>query len=94
MSQVNGQDAMTAYDAIMKVCEEFNIPSKYALAKNLSDDTLTVQPIQISNYVHRDPKKRRKMSKAVAKRFLDTYGIYITDQHDPGSFSRELKERS
>lgn len=94
MSQVNGQEAMTAYEAIHKVCEEYGIPSKYALAKNLSDEELTVQPIQISNYVHKDPKKRRKMSKAVAKRFLDTYGIYITDQHDTGTFSRELKERS
>lgn len=87
------QNAMTAVEAIKKVSEEHNITSKYRLAKELSDEKLTVQPIQISNYVHPDPKKRRKMSKAVADRFFEVYGIYITDQHDPGTLRKELEER-
>lgn len=87
------QNAMTAYEAIKRVSEERNITSKYRLAKELSDEQLTVQPIQISNYVHPDLKKRRKMSKAVADRFFAVFGIYITDQHDPGSLRRELEER-
>lgn len=87
------QNAMTAIEAIKKVCEEHNITSKYRLAKELSDEALTVQPIQISNYVNPNPKRRRKMSKAVADRFFEVYGIYITDQHEPGSLKRELEER-
>lgn len=92
MSQVE-QVAMTALEAIKKVSEDFEIKSKYRLAKYLSDDELTVQPIQISNYTHIDPKKRRKMSVAVAKRFYDVFGIYITDQHEPGTLQKELGER-
>lgn len=87
------ENAMTAFEAIKKVCEENGIKSKYRLAKELSDETLVVQPIQISNYVNPNPKKRRKMSKAVAERFFNVYGIYITDQHDPGSIRKDLEER-
>lgn len=84
--------AMTAVEAIKHVTDMYEIPSKYALAKALSDETLTVQPIQISNYVHADPKKRRRMSTAVAKRFHEVYGITITDSYDPGFFKREQGE--
>lgn len=87
------QNAMTAFEAIKKVCSEYNITSKYRLAKELSDERLVVQPIQISNYVNPDLKKRRKMSKAVAERFFDVYGIYITDQHEPGIMRKLMEER-
>ncbi len=67
-------DKLTAKEAIEYVLEIYNIPSKYRLAKNLSDDVLTVQPIQISHYL-----KGKKMSKKVARRFFDTFEIIVIE---------------
>lgn len=80
--------SMTAKEAIDYVSKAFNITSKYALAKSLSDEHLVVQSIQISNYLN-----GRKMSKKVADRFFDVYGIVITDAHDRGILQKELKQR-
>ncbi len=65
---------MTAKEAIEYVADHYNVPSMYALAKSLSDEKLTVQPIQISNYI-----RGRKMKKAIADRFREVYDIEITD---------------
>lgn len=67
---------MTGIEAIKYVADYFGVPSKYALAKSLSDEDLTVQPIQISNYL-----KGTQMSKKVAERFNETYGIIISDAY-------------
>lgn len=69
--------AMTTIEAIKYVKEHFEISTKSELARSLSDDTLTVQPIQITRYL-----KGSKMSQKVAKRFYETYGIIITDSVD------------
>ena len=65
---------MTTKEAIEYVADHYNVPSMYTLAKSLSDEKLTVQPIQISNYI-----KGRKMKKAIADRFREVYDIEITD---------------
>lgn len=75
---------MTTQDAIKYIKEYFGIPSRYALAKSLSDDTLTVQPIQITNYI-----RGGKMSKKVAERFFETYGVIISDVHNPSDWTPE-----
>lgn len=73
-------DDMTTKEAIAYVAEYFGLKSYYALSKALSDETLTVQPIQISNYA-----KGGKMSKKVADRFFETFGIVISDAYKPGA---------
>lgn len=70
---------MTTKEAIKHVADYFSVTSYYALAKSLSDDEMTVQPIQISKY-----KRGSKMSKKVADRFAEVYGIHISDIHQPG----------
>lgn len=76
-------DSMTTIEAIKYVVEHFGVPSMYAMAKALSDDTLKVQPIQISNYLD-----GRKMTQKVADRFFETYGVVINDAYNPGVFRR------
>lgn len=73
---MNDTLVMTGAEAIKYVADYFGVPSKYALAKSLSDEKLTVQPIQISNYIN-----GTRMSKKVADRFNDTYGIIISDAY-------------
>lgn len=72
--QDSTEEAMTGAAAIKFVAEYFGVPSKYAMAKALSDETLKVQPIQINNYL-----KGKKMRKVVADRFFDVYGVTISD---------------
>lgn len=74
---------MSTKEAIKYVVDCFGIHSMYALAKSLSDDNLTVQPVQISNYL-----KGKKMTQKVANRFFDTYGVVINDAFTPGMFKR------
>lgn len=76
-------EPMTGAEAIKYVTDHFGIPSLYALAKALSDDTLTVQPIQISNYLNGS-----QMSPKVAQRFFETYGVVIKDIYNPGVFTK------
>lgn len=68
---------MTSREAIEYISEYFGLTSYYAIAKALSDEELTVQPIQISNYC-----KTTKMSRKVAQRVFDTFGIIVSDTHD------------
>lgn len=75
---------MTGQKAIEYVADFFGVPSMYALSKALSDEKLTVQPIQIKRYI-----EGSRMSKKVADRFYETYGIIITD-----SFYKENWARS
>jgi len=77
-------DVMTTKEAIKHVVDVFGIRSMYELAKQLSDDKLNVQAIQISNYV----RGLHKMSGEVADRFFNVYGIIISDAHRPGVFQR------
>lgn len=67
---------MTGAEAIKYVADHFGVPSMYALAKALSDDELNVQPIQVSNYIN-----GTQMSKKVAERFNETYGVIISDAY-------------
>lgn len=76
-------DTMTTAEAIKYVVEHFGVTSMYALAKSLSDETLNVQPIQISNYLN-----GTRMSQKVADRFFETYGVVISDAHATGVFQR------
>ena len=71
-------EQMTIKEAIRHVLDNYDIPSRYALARALSNETLNVQPIQINNYL-----KGTRVSKKVAERFLDLYNIVIIDVHDP-----------
>lgn len=79
-------DVMTGANAIKLIVDQFDIPSLYALAKSLSDEELTIQPIQISNYM-----RGHRMSAKVAKRFLDVYNVVIGDVHNQGVFVRDKK---
>lgn len=67
---------MTTVEAIKFVRDHFGIASMYAMSKDLSDENLTVQPIQISRYL-----KGHKMSQKVADRFFETYGVVINDPY-------------
>ena len=69
-------DPMTGKEAIKFAADHFGVQSKYAMSKALSDEDLTVQPIQISNYLN-----GTRMSKKVAERFEETYGITISDAY-------------
>ena len=75
----NDTESMSGKDAIDFVAEHFGVPSMYAMSKALSDENLTVQPIQISRY-----RKGHKMSSKVANRFFDTYGVVINDYYKKG----------
>lgn len=72
---------MTSREAIFYIVEYFGLKSYYSIARALSDDELTVQPIQVSSYC-----KGRKMSPKVAKRVFDTFGIIISDPFDRAKF--------
>lgn len=74
---------METIPAIKHVAKYFGISSMYRLASDLSGDGVNVQPIQISNYL-----RGRKMSKKVADRFAEVYGIYITDYHQAGVLNK------
>lgn len=76
-------ETMTAQEAIEYVAAVHNIPSMYEMSKQLSDEKLTVQPIQIANYL-----KGGKMSKQVAERFFEVYEVIISDVHNPGVFKK------
>lgn len=65
---------MGTKEAIEYVMEFYNISSFYRLSKLLSDNSLTVQPIQLSRYM-----KGAKMSRVVAFRFFVVFEIVITD---------------
>lgn len=78
------EEGMTAVEALKYASKHFGVPSYYAMSKALSDEELTVQPIQISNYA----KGKRRMSEKVAQRFFDTFGIVISDAYRPGTFQR------
>lgn len=67
---------MTGKEAIKYIADHFGVPSKYALAKSLSDEKLNVQVIQITNYLN-----GTRMSKKVADRFNETYGVIISDAY-------------
>ena len=77
---------MTGKQAILYVIESFGVTSRKALADSLSGDGLTVQPIQINNYLD-----GTKMSQKVADRFLLCYGITISDAHNPSDFAETVK---
>lgn len=79
------EDSFTTKDAVLFAADHFGVPSFYAMAKALSDETLTVQPIQLSKYVN----KGARMSKKVAERFFDTYGIVVNDVFERGAFRRK-----
>lgn len=77
---------MNTIEAIAHIGEYFGVPSMYALAKSLSDDSedgVKVQPIQVRHWLN-----GRKMTKRVAERFAEVYGIHITDYYAPGLFSK------
>ncbi len=76
-------ETMTAQEAIEYVAAVHNISSMYEMSKQLSDDKLTVQPIQISNYMNGG-----KMSRQVADRFFEVYEVIISDVHQPGVFQK------
>lgn len=77
---------MTGKEAITFVAEHFGVPSRYALAKALSGDGLNVQAIQITNYL-----TGTRMSKRVAERFNEVYGIVISDVYVPSDL-REITQ--
>lgn len=83
MSDEEDVISMTAIEAIKHVTEYHEIPSLYALSKALSDEALTIQPIQLKGYLN-----GAKMSAKTAKRFFDVYGIHISDIHSRGIFSK------
>lgn len=74
------EESMSTKEAIEHAADYFSVPSMYAMAKALSDENLKVQPIQISKY----RTKGVKMSKRVARRFFDTYGITVNDSTNKG----------
>lgn len=76
------EEVMTTKEAIKYVAEHFGVPSRYALAQALSDEELKVQPIQISNYLN-----GTRMSKKVAVRFQEVYGVVISDVYAPDNLN-------
>lgn len=74
---------LTSKEAIEHIAEHYGISSLYGLAAALSDEDLTVQPIQISNYMN-----GTRMSKKVADRVFAVYDIIISDVYTPGVFQR------
>lgn len=75
---------MKAAEAINHVGEYFGLSSLYEMSKQLSDDTLTIQVIQLSKY----RRGLSKMSKKVADRFEEVYGIKIIDIAKRGVFAK------
>lgn len=79
-------EPMNSKEAIAYIVDMFAIQSMYALAQSLSDEELTIQPIQISNW-----KDGGKMSPKAAKRFSDVYDVIIHSDsiHSAGMFVRD-----
>lgn len=79
---MSSEEPMRLTAAIDHIAEYFGVRSFYAMAKALSDETMTVQPTQISKF----HKGQTKVSKKVAQRFHDTYGVRIDecDIYAPG----------
>lgn len=73
--------SMTSREAIIYVKDHFGVPSKYALAKSLSDEVLRVQAIQIDNYL-----RGTRMSGKVADRFFEVYGVIVSDAYRPSDW--------
>lgn len=84
---MDNTEYMTTIEAMQYVSEMFGIKTLYALSKALSDEFLTVQPIQLSRYM-----KGGKMSAKVAKRFEDTFGVAISDYVSSGTLRREYRK--
>lgn len=82
------EDSMTTIEAIKHVTDIFDIPSAYALAKSLSDEDLKVQTIQITNYL----SGKHKMSRKVADRFYECYGIVINDAFDKSNWIEAVQK--
>lgn len=76
-------ESMTGREAIVFASRTFNKKSLYSLAASLCDEHVRVQPTQISNYL-----TGTRMSPAVAKRFLEVYGIEISDVYRPGALDK------
>jgi hypothetical protein len=66
--------SFTTVEAIRHIAKEYDINTLSAFARELSNDDIKIQPIQISNYL-----KGRKMSRKVANQFLVRFGVIITD---------------
>ena len=63
--------------AVQYVMDNSIYTSYYSIAKVLTEDRLSVQPIQISNY----HKGKRAMSDKVSQQFKEVFGIEIADSH-------------
>lgn len=77
---------MTCKEAIEFIGEHFGVTSMYALAKSLSGGDLNVQPTQISNYM-----KGTRPHPNVVRRFMEVYGIVISDGYEPGTFVKRKR---
>ena len=71
---------LTSKQAIRYIAESYGVKSYYAMSKALSDETLKVQPIQISNY----HKGVSRMSQKVADRVEATFDVKISDVYSGG----------
>ena len=65
---------MTVKEALQHLHDEHKLKSLYSIAKALSGDGVTVQPVQIRNYI-----RGGSMRAKTAERFLSVFNIYITD---------------
>lgn len=78
---------MKTQKAILYVLKETEYTSMYAIAKVLTDDTVKVQTIQVSNYL----KGKNNMSEKVAIRFEEVFGITISDVYQRNNWSEMEK---
>lgn len=83
---MSNEPAMTCIDAIKHVMDHFGIASRNELAKSLSDDSMTVQPIQITNYL-----KGTQPSQKVADRFLSVYGVVISNAYNQSDLADAVR---
>lgn len=79
---------MRAADAIVHVSELNGNMSMYQLAKSLTGDGVTITTTQIRNYL----KNGTRMSKKVAQRFEEVYGITITDVYKSEAIRRNYNK--
>ena len=69
---------LSSKEAMQYIMRELGYTSLYSIAKELTDNDITVQPIQISNYL----KGKHVMSSKVAFQVYNTFDIEITDVHN------------
>lgn len=81
-------EPMSSKDAVLTIASKTEHKSRYAICKALSYDGLRVTVTQISRYL-----KGHRMSRKVADRVFDVFGIVVSDVYEAENIADSLKRK-